>query len=217
MKLLQLTTSRSHIPKQPALLWERRVQGGCWGVGMIALLLSPLQVQAEQPPHPSNPGEPVQGLQVVLAAAHSTWPSGAAATLEATLKNVGTQPFVVDVFGDVNELYSWKHRSNYLPSCWMLAWRRRLPFAGSMRGIATLAPSQFVLLHPGESHTKPLSLPLHHVPAGTYWFRLSYAPRAANPAFHFPQDWVKQQLPPEPVWTGIAFSNALTLEVVDAP
>ncbi len=159
------------------------------------------------------PAEPVQGLMVTLAAADSTWPLGTAMRFEATLKNVGRTPILVDLFGDLDEIYQGK-RSGYLPSCFALSWGRMLGPAGPKRGRYTLARDQFVRLAPGESTVKRLGLTLSRVPPGTYRVRLAYTPRAASPSFSVPERWMNQQEFHEPMWIGMAFSNELTVHVV---
>jgi hypothetical protein len=162
-------------------------------------------------------GEPVSGLSVTLTAAGTAWPVGTAMVFEATLTNVGDRVFLLDLFGDLDALYEGKRRSDVVTSCWTLAWRGTAGPVGPRRGRYTLDQSQFVRLAPGQSHTKRLSLQLGEFPPGTYRVRLAYVPRAATSSFSFPDRWQEQHRLRDPMWTGMAFSNELTIDVVTDP
>ena len=186
---------------------------------LLAVVLSTASlspVSAEGMKSDSNPGEPVNGLQVMVIDARTTWAVGAVMDFDATLKNVGDHPFLVDVFGDLDEVYQGKHTSEYVTSCWALSWEQALG-VGVMKGRILLDPTQFVYLQPGESYTKRLSLRLSAFPLGKYRVRIAYVPRSASPSFGFPKGWREERLPPVPIWIGMAFSNGLAVEVVGAP
>lgn len=157
--------------------------------------------------------ESVQGLQVTLVIPHSHWSTGGIVEVDAALRNVSDRPFLVDTFGDLDGLYRRKCWSGYLSSCWVLAWENQPSPPGPIGDPMTLEPSQFVLLKPGESYTKHLSLKLSKVKPGTYRIRLAYAPRAASPSFSFPTKWEEQHTLNGPMWLGMAFSNELRVEV----
>lgn len=189
---------------------ERRL-----GVGLLTMAL--LAAVAEARALPAEPGEPVSGLSVSLVASGTAWAVGTVMAFEATLTNVGDAPFLVDLFGDLDERYEGKRTSDVVTSCWALAWRGTAGPAGPRRGRATLSRDQFVRLAPGESYTKRLSLRLADVPPGTYRVRLAYVPRAATSSFSFPDRWQEQHELREPMWIGMAFSNELTMDVVAGP
>lgn len=160
-------------------------------------------------------GQPVGGLVVTLASSAARWRVGTAMTFEATLRNVGSRPFRIDLFGDLQALYEGKHRGSYVSSCWALAWEPRALARGPRRGRYTLEVNQFRLLTPGESYRHPLSLTLSAIAPATYRIRLAYVPRAATPTFSFPDDWERQHRLTDPMWIGMAWSNPVTIEVVD--
>lgn len=163
----------------------------------------------------STAGQPVDGLVVTLASSGTRWRVGTAMTFEATLQNVGRRPFLIDLFGDLQELYDGKHRGSPVTSCWALAWDPRAVVRGPTRGRYTLEIDQFRLLKPGESHHHPLSLTLSAIAPATYRIRLAYVPRAATSTFSFPDHWETQQHLTDPMWIGMAWSNPVTIEVVD--
>ena len=181
-------------------------------LGAIALLAAVPSGQVLAP----DPGEPVSGLAVTLAAAGTTWPVGTVMAFEATLHNVSDRAFLIDLFGDLDELYAGKHGTDYVTSCWALAWQGAGGPPGPRRGRYTLDRSQFVRLAPGQSYTKRLSLQLAEMPPGTYRIRLAYVPRAASSSFSFPDRWQEQHELHDPMWIDMAFSNELTVDVVAA-
>jgi len=180
---------------------------------LTALLLAP-----GAPAQAAEPGGPVDGLTVALAPAGMVWRAGEAMAFEATLRNVGERVFLVDLFGDLDELYQGKRRDQFVTSCWALAWQGGpVAVAGPRRGRYTLTREQFARLAPGESRTVRLSRTLpHDTPTGTYRLRLAYVPRAATASFSFPDRWQEQHELREPMWLGMAFSNEVTVEVVAA-
>lgn len=183
-----------------------------------AAALAALLAAAGASARAAEPGEPVDGLTVTLAPAEARWPAGTAMAFEATLRNVGDRVFLVDLFGDLDELYQGKRRDHVVTSCWALAWQGGLFVpSGPRRGRYTLAREQFVRLAPGESHVQRLSRTLPpDTPPGTYRLRLAYVPRAATASFSFPDRWQEQHKLREPMWLGMAFSNEVTMAVVAA-
>lgn len=183
-----------------------------------AAVLTALLLAAGTSAWAAEPGEPVDGLTVTLVPAGAVWRAGEAMAFEATLRNVGERVFLVDLFGDLDELYRGKRRDHVVTSCWALAWQGG-PVApsGPRRGRYTLAREQFARLAPGESRTARLSRTLPaDTPPGTYRLRLAYVPRAATASFSFPDRWQEQHELREPMWLGMAFSNEVTVEVVAA-
>ena len=173
---------------------------------------------AGAPVRAAEPGEPVDGLTVALAAAERVWPAGTAMAFEATLRNVSERVFLIDLFGDLDELYQGKRREAYVTSCWALVWEGGpVAVEGPRRGRYTLAREQFARLLPGESHTARLTRTLPaDTPPGTYRLRLAYIPRAAASSFSFPDRWQEQHELRDPMWLGMAWSNEVTVEVAGA-
>ena len=193
------------------------VHGTCRAILILMLVGSVRSSGAEPLKQPAAASEPVKGLAVTWTSNATTWPIGTAMTFEATLTNTGRTPFLVDLFGDLHELYEGKHPGSYVSSCWALAWEPSALPRGPVRGRYTLDRSQFRLLKPGESHTTPLSFRLSGIPPATYRLRLAYVPRAATSAFSFPNHWQTQQHLIDPMWIGMVLSNPLTIEVVEDP
>lgn len=192
----------------------KRRRSGDWRLlGLALFLVAQGNASAKRPAL----GEAVEGLRVSLEPTAVTSPIGAAVELEATLTNVGPTPFLADVFGNLDELYQGKHRFSSVPSCWTLSWSGPFGSRGPMRGRYTLSRDQFHRLAPGESYTKRLSATLADVPPGVYRARLAYVPRAASPSFSFPNRWEEQQDLHDPMWLGMAFSNEITLTIVQDP
>lgn len=159
--------------------------------------------------------EPVNGLSVVMKPAASTWKLDEAMAFAVTLQNVSDKPFLIDTFGDLGEVYEGKHKSTPVLSCWALYWGgKTLGPAGPRRGKYTLHESQFVRLAPGESYTRQLSFTLSGFPPGTYPVQLAYVPRTATASFSLPNHWQDQKNLKDPMWMGMAFSNAVTMTVV---
>lgn len=158
--------------------------------------------------------ESVRGLSVTLTAPRTSWTLGGVVELDATLTNVGDRPFLIDTFGELDGLYQGKRASNVIPSCWALTWENQPAPPGPTGRPMTLDRGQFVLLKPGETHTKHLSIALAGVAPGRYRIRLAYVPRAAGPSFSFPNRWEEQQKLFEPMWLGMAYSDPLTVDVV---
>ena len=183
-----------------------------------AAALTVLLLAAGAPARAAEPGEEADGLTVALAPADAVWPAGTAMAFDATLRNVSDRAFLVDLFGDLDELYQGKRRGHVVTSCWALAWQGGpVAPAGPRRGRYTLTREQFLRLSPGESHTTRLSRALPaDTPPGTYRLRLAYVPRAATASFSFPDRWQEQHELREPMWLGMAFSNEVTVEVVAA-
>ncbi len=185
--------------------------------GLLALMLLTMQgswVAAKIPPPPLG-GEPTRGLQVSAQPAQTTWVLGKPITLEATLTNVGETPVLVDLFGDLHELYEGKRRDSYVTSCWALVWEPMAAPAVARRPRYTLEPAQFQRLAPGESSTKTLSLTLAGVSPGTYEVRVAYVPRMSSPSFSLPDHWETQHGFHDPMWRGMAFSNPVQIIIVE--
>jgi len=193
----------------------RARRGRRLGAGLITMVV--VAAVAEARAWTAEPGEPVSGLSVTLTAAGTAWADGTGMAFEATLTNVGDAPFLIDLFGDLDERYEGKRASDVVTSCWALAWRGTAGPPGPRRGRYTLERNQFVRLAPGESYTKRLSRHLADVPPGAYRVRLAYVPRAATSSFSFPDRWQEQHDLREPMWIGMAFSNELTMDVVAGP
>jgi hypothetical protein len=190
------------------MMWRRKQ-----GLSVVAAALWPVALAwaAVEPA-----GEPVRGLALRAQVSATRWPLGAEVMFEATLTNVGREPLVVDLFGDVHELYQGKRGRGILPSCWALVFQPPAVAGSPRRGPYTLAPEQFQKLGPGESVTQRLRLVLSGVPPGPYEVKLAYVPRAAGGLFSFPDQWEAQQDFTDPMWIGMALSNPLTVEVVPA-
>ena len=161
----------------------------------------------------SESSEPVKGLAVTLATPKERWVINDLIEFDATLKNVSEKSFLIDTFGELNGLYLGKHASQYIPSCWVLAWEGKSGPTGLRGKKTTLEPNQFILIMPGAMFTKHLSLKLTDVAPGKYRVRLAYAPRAAGPSFSFPNKWEEQHQIHDPMWIGMAYSNPITIEV----
>lgn len=162
----------------------------------------------------SASSEPVNGLAFTMQPATSTWRLGESMAFEVTLKNVSDKPFLVDTFGDLGEVYEGKHKSTYILSCWAIYWGKTLGPAGPRRGKYTLHESQFVRLAPGEAYTRRLSFRLADFPSGTYPVQLAYVPRTATASFSLPNHWQEQKHLKDPMWMGMAFSNAVIMTVI---
>ena len=182
-------------------------------VGWAAIVLATPLVAEET--GAASAGQPVNGLQVRAQATDAAWPLGSALAVEVTLTNVSDQPVLVDLFGDLNALYEGKHPSSILPSCWALIWNPPAMPDIPHRGRYTLDASQFHRLAPGESVTTRLTLALSGVAAGTYHVKVAYAPRMASPSFSLPDHWETQHRFTDRMWVGMAFSNPLTVHVVN--
>ncbi len=182
------------------------------GTFFLCLLAANLPAAAQ-----TASSEPVNGLQISLKAAASTWKLGQPMVFTVTMKNVSGKPFLLDTFGDLGEVYEGKHKSTYVLSCWALYWGgKTLGPAGPRRGKFKLHKSQFVRLSPGESYTRQLSFTLEHFPPGAYPVQLAYVPRTATASFTLPNHWQDQQDLKEPMWVGMVFSNPVTLTVIPA-
>ena len=162
-------------------------------------------------------GESVRGLQVSVRTAETVWRLGESNTFDVTLTNVGETTYLVDLFGDLHEVYQGKRRRGYVPSCWAFTWQPQAVVETIQRGPYTLFADQFRRLAPGESVTKRLTLTLSGVAPGTYQVKLTYVPRGAGAVFSFPDHWETQQGFKDPMWIGMALSNPLTVEVAASP
>ncbi len=158
-------------------------------------------------------GEPVRGLQISVRTEEAVWRLGETKTFDVTLTNVGETTYLVDLFGDLHEVYQGKRRRGYVPSCWAFTWQPQAVVETVQRGPYTLFADQFRRLAPGESMTQQLALTLAGVAPGTYQIKLAYVPRAAGAVFSFPDHWETQQGFKDPMWIGMALSNPLTVEV----
>jgi hypothetical protein len=157
--------------------------------------------------------EAAEAIAVTIATDDPQWVVGTAKRFTVTLRNVSAQPWIVDRFGGLNELYEGKRASTWLPSCWVLARLDGTALASVRRGRYTLEPGQFTRLEPGESVEQSLSLTLPDGTPGAIDVRLAYMPRAASPSFSFPDHWEIQHGLQGAVWLGMAYSNPLTLHL----
>ena len=135
-------------------------------------------------------------------------PDGAV-TLEATLTNTGTVPLLIDLFGELNELYTWKRKATYITSCWMLSWEGGRSSPGRHMGRAPLLKEQFMVLEPGRTYTKRLTVAPDTVATGGHRFRIAYTPRSSCSTFSVPSNWLEEQSLPTtaPLWNRMIFSN----------
>jgi Raf kinase inhibitor-like YbhB/YbcL family protein len=162
-------------------------------------------------------GTTTDRLEVRAVPTATQWVLGTAIAIDATLTNTGSAPYLVDLFGDLQELYEGKRRGTFVASCWALAWTPSLSPPGVPRARYTLAREQFHRLSPGESVMRHLTLQLDGVPTGRYQVKVAYVPRTATAAFSLPDRWESEQGFTDPMWIGMAFSDPIIVDVVETP
>jgi len=174
---------------------------------VVTLVAGAVPLRAEEP----KPGEPLHGLQLTLTATQPTWKLGTVMELEAMLKNVSDKPFVIDVFGELNTVYTPWVRGAYALTPWLLSWQEAETGRDVLGprtingGERTLHADQYELLQPGAVYVKHLWYKLDNFPTGSYAVTLRYGP-VPHPALE----------PSQPLWTGrMIYSSPLEIEVIE--
>ena len=83
----------------------------------------PVKIEVAAPPQALElkAGEPVDGLLITFSASKPTWELGTVVELDASLKNIGEDPIVLDVFGDLNVIYRGSRTIHRVSSLVLLA------------------------------------------------------------------------------------------------
>ena len=172
-------------------------------------------VQHEMAP---SPGEEINGLGVDVVSSSPRWELGTVMRFSVTLMNVSSRPFMVDVFGELGESYESWVGGGYAVTPWSLTWTTvtKSPVLGPsqafVKGGRRWLPDQFVRLEPGGTYTKPLSYVLKNFPTGKFTITVTYS------AIGTAASWKDEAgFPSGSIWTGMAISKPLTIEVIESP
>lgn len=161
----------------------------------------------------SKPGEPVNSLQLTVTTSFDSPPSwviGEPYQFQAQLKNVGDQPLLLDLFGDLNERFTVEPERSVAFEHWLLTFEKDIktgrPMLGPpvlFRGLRKVSEEQFVSLKPGESFIKALTYTLQSFSRGRFSVTVTY------------RSWGHQNTHGEKTWNGAVISNPIVLTVVD--